>query len=103
MEEVIIHDVKKAIEDRTEKSVTVELRTVEKMKEHAQGGTEYSGKCFMCESLCMDDAKQLAEMIEKEFPHLNGKVQIYPIGATIGSHTGPGTISIFFWGDERVD
>ena len=46
--------------------------------------------------------EQLAEMIEKEFPKLNGKVEIYPIGATIGSHTGPGTISIFFWGDERV-
>lgn len=81
----------------------VMIRTLEKMKEHVQDGKEYSGKCFMCESLCMDDAKQLADMIEKEFPKLNGKVQIYPIGATIGSHTGPGTISIFFWGDERVD
>ena len=81
----------------------VMLRTVEKMKEHAQGGLEYSGKCFMCQSLCLEDAKQVAEMIEKEFPKLKGKVEIYPIGATIGSHTGPGTISIFFWGDERVD
>ena len=81
----------------------VMIRTLEMMKAHAQGGTEYSGKCFMCQSLSMEDAKQLAEMIEKEFPRLNGKVQIYHIGATIGSHTGPGTISIFFWGDERVD
>ncbi len=81
----------------------VMLRTLEKMKEHAQGGTDYSGKCFMCQSMCQEDAAQLAEMIEKEFPKLNGKVEIYPIGATIGSHTGPGTISIFFWGDERVD
>ena len=81
----------------------VMLRTVEKMKVHAQGGTDYSGKCFMCQSLCPEDAAQLAEMIEKEFPKLNGKVEIYPIGATIGSHTGPGTISVFFWGDERVD
>lgn len=81
----------------------VMLRTLEKMKEHAQGGTDYSGKCFMCQSMCPEDAAQLAEMIEKEFPKLNGKVEIYPIGATIGSHTGPGTISVFFWGDERVD
>ena len=79
------------------------IRSVEMMKLHAEGGKDYSGKCFMCQSMCLDDAKQLAEMIEKEFPHLDGKVEIYPIGATIGSHTGPGTISVFFWGDERVD
>ena len=23
------------------------------------------------------------------------------IGTTIGSHTGPGTVALFFWGDER--
>lgn len=76
-------------------------RTLEKMKEHAIDHENYSGKCFMCESLCMDDAKTLAGMIEEAFPNLQGKVEIFPIGATIGSHTGPGTISIFFWGDKR--
>jgi fatty acid-binding protein DegV len=30
-------------------------------------------------------------------------VQIYNIGTTIGSHTGPGTVALFYWGDERVD
>lgn len=79
------------------------LRTVEMMKLHAENGTAYSGKCFISHSLCLEDAKQLAEMIEKEFPKLDGKVQIFPIGATIGSHTGPGTIATFFWGDERKD
>lgn len=78
-------------------------RVVEMMKEHADQGTEYSRKCYMCHSLCEEDAKMLAEMIEKEFPKLNGKVEIYPIGALIGSHTGPGTISTFFWGDLRED
>jgi len=42
-------------------------------------------------------------MIEKKFPDLNGKVKIFPIGATIGSHTGPGTLALFFWGDPRED
>ena len=76
-------------------------RALKKMLEHAQGGKEYSGKCFMCQSLCEDEAKRLAAMIEETFPKLDGPVQIFPIGATIGSHTGPGTISIFFWGDLR--
>ncbi|MBO4749375.1 MAG: DegV family protein [Lachnospiraceae bacterium] len=81
----------------------VMIRTLEKMKQCAKNGTDYDGKCFISNSLCMEDATQLAEMIEKEFPKLNGKVQIYPIGATIGCHTGPGTIALFFFGQERVD
>ena len=42
-------------------------------------------------------------LIEAKFPKLNGKVLINNIGTTIGSHTGPGTVALFFWGDERVD
>ncbi|MBP5280964.1 MAG: DegV family protein [Lachnospiraceae bacterium] len=81
----------------------VMIRTVEKMAELAENRREYNGKCFLCHSMCLADAKQVAAMIEEKFPNLNGKVQIFPIGATIGSHTGPGTISIFFWGDERLN
>ena len=76
-------------------------RTLEKMIENAQDGKDYSGKCFISHSMCIEDAKELAGMIEETFPKLNGKVQIFPIGATIGSHTGPGTVALFFWGDER--
>ena len=78
-------------------------RTLEKMIEHAQDGTDYSGKCFISQAGCYDDAKALADKIEEAFPKLNGGVQIYPIGATIGCHTGPGTVALFFWGDERVN
>lgn len=86
---------------RTKKKVMVEC--VKRMEEHAQNGYDYSGKCYMCQSACYDDARKVADMIEAKFPKLNGRVEINPIGTTIGSHTGPGTISIFFWGDERVD
>lgn len=78
-------------------------RTVEKMLEHAQDGADYSGKCYISQSASLDTAKELAEQIEAAFPKLNGKVEIYNIGTTIGSHTGPGTIATFFWGDQRVD
>ena len=33
-------------------------------------------------------------------------MQVYKkmdIGTTIGSHTGPGTVALFFWGNKRVD
>ena len=84
---------------RTKKKVI--RRIVEMMEAHAQDGTEYSGKCYICQSACLDDAKAVAALVEEKFPNLQGKVEIYPIGATIGSHTGPGTVALFFWGDER--
>ena len=75
----------------------------EQMKLHAAGGTEYSGKCYISQSACIEDAKKVAELVEHAFPHLNGKVEINSIGTTIGSHTGPGTVALFFWGDKRKD
>lgn len=77
--------------------------TVDKMKEHAQDGADYSGKCYISQSACMEDAKAVAELVEEAFPKLQGKVEINDIGTTIGSHTGPGTVALFFWGDERKD
>ena len=78
-------------------------RIVEMMKEHAEGGLDYSGKCFISQSACYEDAKAVADLVEASFPKLNGKVVINHIGTTIGSHTGPGTVALFFWGDTRVD
>ena len=49
-----------------------------------------------------DSASAVADLIEARFPNLNGRVEINWVGTTIGSHTGPGTVALFFWGDERV-
>ena len=86
---------------RTKRRVIAEI--VKKMEENAEYGLEYSGKCFMCHSACIEDAKAVAALVEQRFPKLNGKVQINSIGTTIGSHTGPGTVALFFWGKERVN
>lgn len=74
---------------------------VAKMKECADDGLNYAEKCYISHSDCLDDANAVAAMVENAFPHLNGKVQVNWIGTTIGSHTGPGTIALFFWGKER--
>ncbi len=84
---------------RTKKRV--KERLIQMMEQHAENGSDYSGKCYLCHSLCPEDAAEVAQHIEDRFPRLNGSVQIYPIGSSIGSHTGPGTLSIFFWGDLR--
>ncbi len=74
---------------------------VEKMKQHARDGLQYNGKCYISQSACYEDARRVADLVEEAFPNLNGKVEINNIGTTIGSHTGPGTVALFFWGDER--
>lgn len=74
---------------------------VRQMVEHAEGGKNYSGKCFISNTACYADARFVADEIEKHFPNLNGPVQITNIGTTIGSHCGPGTVALFFWGDTR--
>ncbi|MCI8773102.1 MAG: DegV family protein [Lachnospiraceae bacterium] len=84
---------------RTKKKVIE--RIVEQMEENAQDGTDYAGKCFISQSACMEDAQAVTARIEERFPKLRGKVEINPIGATIGSHTGPGTVALFFWGKKR--
>lgn len=84
---------------RGKKKVIEEM--VKRMEEHAQNGFDYSGKCFISQSACYDDAKKVAALIEQKFPKLNGSVVINNIGTVIGSHTGPGTVALFFWGDKR--
>ena len=74
---------------------------VKKMGEFADGGYEYAGKCFISNAGCYDDARAVADLIEEQFPNLNGNVVINSVGTTIGSHTGPGTVALFFWGSKR--
>ena len=85
---------------RTKKKVIRAI--VDKMEEYAEGGLEYSGKCYISQSACLEDAKEVARLVEERFPKLNGKVEINHIGTTIGSHTGPGTVALFFWGSKRT-
>ncbi len=76
---------------------------VEKFMTHAEGGADYAGKCYLSHSDCYGDARKVADAIEAFAPALKGKIEIFSIGPTIGCHTGPGTVALFFVGDERVD
>lgn len=76
---------------------------VSKMEELADNGLDYADKVYMSHSACIEDAQKVASMIEEKFPNIKGKIEINDIGTTIGSHTGPGTVALFFWGKERID
>ncbi|MBQ9747867.1 MAG: DegV family protein [Clostridia bacterium] len=84
---------------RTKQKVMAAI--VKKMETFADGGTEYADKCFISHSGRFNEAKEIAETIQERFPNLKGKVVINNIGTTIGSHTGPGTVALFFWGQKR--
>ena len=79
----------------------VKLATLEKMKKFADKGADYDEKVFISNSYCLEDAMDLAKAVEAAFPKLRGKVEIYDIGTVIGSHAGPGTVALFFWGTPR--
>ena len=85
---------------RTKKKVIEAI--VKKMEEFAENGMDYNGKCYISHSVCREDADAVAKLIEERFPKLDGNVLVNDIGTTIGSHTGPGTVALFFWGEERA-
>jgi DegV family protein with EDD domain len=86
---------------RGKKQVIAQI--VNMMEVHAKDGLNYSGKCFISNSACYEDARKVADLIEEKFPNLSAPVMINSVGTVVGSHTGQGTVALFFVGDKRVD
>lgn len=84
---------------RGKKKVIKEI--VNQMLTHCTDGASYSGKCFISHSACIEDAHAVAELVKSTFPHMSAPIEIFDIGTVIGSHTGPGTVALFFWGNGR--
>lgn len=90
--------------------VTSKIRTrkkllntmVNKMENNIIGGQDYDEKVFISTADNIEVAEKLKSMIEEKFPNIDGGVKIFNIGPTIGSHIGPGTIALFYWGEERM-
>ena len=71
---------------------------VKKMKETAIGDVKEQ-TIFICHGDCMEDAKKLEELVRSEMG-----CRTFLIGYTgtvIGSHSGPGTLALFFLGSHR--
>ena len=66
----------------------------------AQLGGNYDNRVmFISHGDCLADAQALAEILKTRF----GAEEVYInyVGAVIGSHSGPGTLALFFMGDHR--
>lgn len=57
------------------------------------------GPVFICHAYCENDAKLLADMVKEKYGVAVDMT--VNIGTVIGSHSGPGTLAIFFIGKER--
>lgn len=78
-------------------------KMLNQMELYADNSSNYNEKCFISHSNCFEDANYLANIISEKFPNLRNNINIYDIGTVIGSHTGPGTVALFFWGNTRND
>ena len=76
--------------------------TLRVMEAHAEGGTDYRGKCFICHSNCLEDAEKTRNAILSRFPNIR-EVRIFDVGTIVAAHSGPGTVAVFFFGDEREE
>lgn len=81
----------------------VERSLADKMIAYAKDGKNYNEKVYISMSDCPEYARAVADMVEEAFPKMKGKVEINSIGTTIGSHTGPGTVALFFFGSKRTN
>ncbi len=54
---------------------------------------------FICHGDCLEDAKQLETLVKEKYGVET--VFIGYTGAVIGSHSGPGTLALFFLGEHR--
>ncbi len=54
---------------------------------------------FICHGDCLKDAQYLESVVKEKYGVKN--VFIYYVGAVIGSHSGPGTLALFFLGSHR--
>ncbi|WP_028264512.1 DegV family protein [Atopobium fossor] len=77
-------------------------RVASLMEETCQNGLNYDGELFISHADCLEDARAVAKLLAQTFPKAQ-PAQIFNIGATIGVHTGPGTVATFWWGMPRED
>ncbi|WP_306483339.1 DegV family protein [Anaerococcus sp.] len=97
------------IDDEGHMQVTQKIRTkkkllktlVDRMEKNAIGGLDYDDKLFISHASNEKTTEELKEMMEDRFKKISS-IDIFEIGPTIGSHIGPGTITMFYWGEKRL-
>jgi DegV family protein with EDD domain len=72
---------------------------VDKMAEKI--GEEKNSVVYISHGDCEEDAKYVADLVKKRFGIKHYLINF--IGSSIGSHSGPGTVALFFVGENRTE
>lgn len=75
------------------------LALVDNMEKQIGSWKDKNDMIFISHGDCIDDARFVAEQIEKRMGYTN--FLFNDVGPTIGAHTGPGVVALFFMGDVR--
>ena len=75
------------------------IALVDRMEEHIGSYRDKNDVVFISHGDCIEDAQFVADLVRERFGIEN--IWINYICPTIGSHSGPGTVALFFMGDSR--
>lgn len=86
--------------DGTARGRKKSIRTlVERMKDSLAADTDFSIPVGVVHGNCIEDAQNLAAMIKEETSFTD--VIINDINPSIGTHSGPGTLGILYYGQQK--
>ena len=72
---------------------------VESMEKQIGSYRDKNDIVFISHGDCLEDAEYLRDMIREKLGIQ--EFLINPVGPTIGAHSGPGTLALFYMGDVR--
>ncbi len=75
------------------------LALVDAMGENLGSYKDTCDTIFISHGDCEEDAQFVVDKIKEKYPIQ--RVLMNEVGATIGAHSGPGTVALFFLGDRR--
>ena len=75
------------------------IALVNMMEERLKDYAGEKSSVFISHGDCLEDAQFIAKLVKERFG--TEDILINPVGSTIGAHSGPGTVALFFLGSYR--
>lgn len=74
-------------------------RITQEIDSNIIGNEVYGDRLWIEHSDCLSHAETLQKALKHKYPRAD--IRIWNIGPVLGSHCGPGTVAVYFWGKER--
>lgn len=85
-----------------DKAITAK-KAIEKMAKDVDDNilckNDYGDRLWIEHSDCLPYAEALRQILAEKYPKAD--IKMWEIGPVLGSHCGPGTVAVYFWGEER--